>query len=143
MGSGLTTLLIPIMLANIGYGTFILFACFNISEFLASILTQAHINDDLSVAIPAVYFIYPETNGRSLEEMNLLFASPSLLVKANKREYDRMLIEAGGNIAVAERRLFESVDAETMESDDRTDTLSTGEKGMTGYSEAKVLNSEK
>ncbi|OOQ83646.1 putative mfs monosaccharide protein [Penicillium brasilianum] len=125
VGSGLTTLLIPIMLANIGYGTFILFACFNI------------------IAIPAVYFIYPETNGRSLEEMNLLFASPSLLVKANKREYDRMLIEAGGNIAVAERRLFESVDAETMESDDRTDTLGTGEKGMTGYSEAKVLNSEK
>jgi hypothetical protein len=85
-----------------------------------------------------VYFIYPETNGRSLEEMNLLFASPSLLVKANKREYDRMLNEAGGNIAVAERRLFDSVDAETKEIDDRADTLSTGEKEMTGYSEAKV-----
>ncbi|OKP09594.1 Sugar transporter STL1 [Penicillium subrubescens] len=92
----------------------------------------------LDVAIPAVYFIYPETNGRSLEEMNLLFASPSLLVKANQREYDRMLNEAGGNIAVAERRLFDSVDAETKEIDDRADTLSTGEKEMTGYSEAKV-----
>lgn len=39
VGSGLTTLLIPIMLANIGYGTFILFACFNISEYLTAILT--------------------------------------------------------------------------------------------------------
>ncbi|GJN70047.1 hypothetical protein PLICBS_004099 [Purpureocillium lilacinum] len=125
VGSGLTTLLIPIMLANIGYGTFILFACFNI------------------IAIPAVYFIYPETNGRSLEEMNLLFASPSLLVSANKREYDRMLNEAGGNVAVAERRLFDSADAETKEIDDRADFLSTSEKEMTGYSKAKVLTSEK
>ncbi|KAJ5808668.1 Sugar transporter STL1 [Penicillium riverlandense] len=113
------------MLANIGYGTFILFACFNI------------------IAIPAVYFIYPETNGRSLEEMNLLFASHSLLVSANKREYDRMLSEAGGNIAVAERRLFDSVDAEAKEIDDRVDTLSTGEKEMAECSEAKVSASEK
>lgn len=90
-----------------------------------------------------MYFIYPETNGRSLEEMNLLFASPSLLVSANKREYDRMLKEAGGNVAVAERRLFDNADAETKEIDDRADTLSIGEKEMTGYSEAKVLNSEK
>jgi hypothetical protein len=44
--------------------------------------------------------------------MNLLFAADSILVSENKREYDRMVSEAGGNIAVAERRLFESVDAE-------------------------------
>ncbi len=31
MGSGLTTLLIPIMLENLGYGTFLLFGTFNIS----------------------------------------------------------------------------------------------------------------
>lgn len=90
-----------------------------------------------------MYFIYPETNGRSLEEMNLLFASPSLLVSANKREYDRMLNEAGGNVAVAERRLFDCADAESKETDDRADTLSAGEKEMIGYSEGKVLNSEK
>ncbi|CAL5871477.1 uncharacterized protein PFLUO_LOCUS5728 [Penicillium psychrofluorescens] len=124
VGSGLTTLLIPIMLENIGYGTFILFACFNI------------------IAIPAVYFIYPETNGRSLEEMNLLFASPSLRVSANKREYDRMLRAAGGNIAVAERRLFDSVDAEAKAIDDRAKTLNAGEKGTAEYSEATVSTSE-
>lgn len=31
MGSGLTTLLIPIMLKTLGYGTFLLFGSFNIS----------------------------------------------------------------------------------------------------------------
>lgn len=90
-----------------------------------------------------MYFVYPETNGRSLEEMNLLFASPSILVSANKREYDRMLSEAGGNIAVAERRLFDSIDAEGKEIDDRANTLSDGEKGMAKHSEDKASTSEK
>lgn len=67
------------------------------------------------VAIPVVHFIYPETNGRSLEEINLLFASPSILVSANYREYKRMVDEAGGNVAVAERRLLDSVDAAVKE----------------------------
>lgn len=89
-----------------------------------------------------MYFIYPETNGRSLEEMNLLFASPSLRVSANKREYDRMLRAAGGNIAVAERRLFDSVDAEAKAIDDRAKTLNAGEKGTAEYSEATVSTSE-
>lgn len=90
-----------------------------------------------------MYFIYPETTGHSLEEMNLLFASPSLLVSANKREYDRMFSEAGGNIAVAERRLFDTVDAEAKEIDDRANSLSASEKGMAEYSEAKISTPEK
>ena len=80
---------------------------------LAYMLTPAE------VAIPAVWFIYPETRGRSLEEINLLFASPSLLVSANEKEYTRMVQEAGGNTAVAERRLLDEVDASMQEKDGR------------------------
>jgi hypothetical protein len=77
--------------------------------------------------------------------MNLLFASPSLLVSANKAEYDRMIDEAGGNIAVAERRLFDSVDVEVKEVDLRAGNinhLSVDEKGAAQYSEDKVSSSE-
>jgi hypothetical protein len=86
------------------------------------------------VAIPSVWFIYPETRGRSLEEINLLFASPSILVSANEKEYQRMVQEAGGNTAVAERRLLDEVDASTREgkAEARTPSASsTGEKGST------------
>jgi hypothetical protein len=57
--------------------------------------------------------LYPEVAGRSLEEVNLLFTSNSLLANENMKEYRRLIDEAGGNVAVAERRLFDSVDAET------------------------------
>lgn len=70
--------------------------------------------------MPIVYYIYPETNGRSLEEINLLFTSSSLLVSKNEAEYKRLIEEAGGNVAVAERRLLDSVDAEFHEVDDQT-----------------------
>ena len=65
--------------------------------------------------MPITYFIYPETNGRTLEEVNLLFASDSLLVSKNVTEYNRMVAEAGGNVAVAERRLLDTVNAAMAE----------------------------
>jgi hypothetical protein len=64
------------------------------------------------VALPIIYFIYPEVSGKSLEEINLLFTSDSLLVSENMKEYHRLLDESGGNVAVAERRLLDLVDAE-------------------------------
>jgi hypothetical protein len=49
----------------------------------------------------------------------LLFCSDSVLVKDNMREYQRMMDEAGGNVAVATRRLLDIVDQENGEPEKR------------------------
>jgi MFS family permease len=46
----------PVLITNIGWGTYLLFAALNASF------------------IPVIYFFYPETAGRSLEEIDLIFA---------------------------------------------------------------------
>ena len=46
----------PVMLDGIGWGTYLFFAAMNASFF------------------PIIYFLYPETSGRSLEEIDLIFA---------------------------------------------------------------------
>lgn len=46
----------PVMVANIHWGTYLFFAAWN------------------AVFIPIVYFFYPETAGRSLEEIDIIFA---------------------------------------------------------------------
>lgn len=94
IGCGMTTLVIPIMLDSLGWYTFVFFGVMNF------------------VAIPLIYFFYVETAGRSLEEVNLLFTSDSQFVKANMKEYERRLAEAGGNVAVAEKKLIYEVDGE-------------------------------
>jgi MFS family permease len=95
IGCGTTTFVIPIMLANIGWWSFIFFGCMNI------------------VVMPIIHFFFPETAGRSLEEVDLLFTSDSPLVSKNMAEYDRRVAEAGGNVAVAARRLLDEVDGES------------------------------
>lgn len=95
IGCGMTTFLIPIMLDHLGWATFVFFGCMNI------------------VFMPLVWFCCPEVAGRSLEEVNLLFTSESRLVSKNMQEYHRRVDEAGGNIAVAARRLLDEVDGTT------------------------------
>ncbi|KAL1304386.1 hypothetical protein AAFC00_003386 [Neodothiora populina] len=46
----------PVMIANIGWKTYLIFAIFN------------------GCFLPIIYFFYPETAGRSLEEIDLIFA---------------------------------------------------------------------
>lgn len=46
----------PVAFSSIGWKTYIIFAVFN------------------AVSIPVTYFCYPETCGRSLEEMDLIFS---------------------------------------------------------------------
>ena len=46
----------PVMVSSIGWGTYLFFACWN------------------AVFIPVMYFFYPETAGRSLEEIDIIFA---------------------------------------------------------------------
>lgn len=94
IGCGTTTFVIPIMLANIGWWSFIFFGCMNF------------------VVMPIIHFFYPETARRSLEEIDLLFANDSLLVSKNMAEHDRRVAEAGGNVAVAARRLLDEVNGD-------------------------------
>ncbi len=65
------------------------------------------------VCMPLVWFFYVETAGCSLEEINLLFASDSILASKNMAEYERRVAEAGGNKAVAARRILDEVDGLT------------------------------
>ena len=83
------------MLAHIGWWSFIFFGCMNF------------------VVMPIIHFFYPETARRSLEEIDLIFANDSLLVSKNMMEHDRRVAEAGGNVAVAARKLLDEVDGET------------------------------
>ncbi|KAJ3454812.1 hypothetical protein MRS44_013412 [Fusarium solani] len=91
-GCGMTQFVIPIMLRNLGYGTYIFFGAMNI------------------VAMPIVWFLFPEVAKRSLEEINLLFTSDSLLVSENMKDYHRRVGEADGDIAVASRVLLDEAD---------------------------------
>ncbi|KAK5462759.1 hypothetical protein LTS15_002471 [Exophiala xenobiotica] len=95
IGCGMTTFVIPIMLNRLGWATFIFFAAMN------------------AVSGPIIYLFYPEVANKTLEEIDLLFTSNSLLVKKNMQEYHRRVAEAGGNVAVAARRLLDEVDGTT------------------------------
>lgn len=53
----LIVMVTPIMIRNIKWGTYVFFACINACFF------------------PVIYFFYPETAGRSLEEIDLIFAN--------------------------------------------------------------------
>jgi len=52
----LIVMVTPIMISNIKWGTYLFFACVN------------------ACFLPVIYFLYPETAGRSLEEIDLIFA---------------------------------------------------------------------
>lgn len=58
---------IPPSFANIGYRTYIYYAVFN------------------AALVPIIYFFLPETKGRSLEELDVIFATPGDPVKNEKR----------------------------------------------------------
>ncbi len=95
IGCGMNTFVIPIMLSKLGWATFVFFGCMNI------------------IAMPVIWYFYPEVAGKTLEEVNLLFTSDSLLVSENMKEYHRRLEEADGSVAVAARRLLDEVDGTT------------------------------
>ena len=113
IGCGMTTFLIPIMLSEIGWYTFIFFGIMNV------------------IVMPFIYLFYPEPTGHSLEEVNLLFTAESPFVWANEREYRRRVAEADGNTAIAARRLMEEVDGKIMGDG------SSGEDGLNPSTEEK------
>ena len=93
VGCGVTGFVIPVMLSNLGYGTFLFFGAMN------------------ALAAPLIYLFYPETANKSLEEINLLFTSSSPLVSKNMAAYYARQNAANGNVAVAAKKLFDEVNS--------------------------------
>lgn len=91
VGCGVTGFVIPIMLDELGWGTFLFFGAMN------------------AVCFPVVYLFYPEVANRSLEEVNLLFTSDSLLVSKNEEAYRARIAAADGCVPMAARALFDEV----------------------------------
>ncbi|CAH0044292.1 unnamed protein product [Clonostachys solani] len=62
----LVVMITPVCFSSIGWRTYLIFAAFN------------------AASIPIVYFLYPETTGRSLEEMDLIFSKSAGLLDVVK-----------------------------------------------------------
>lgn len=75
IGNGWLTLLCPVMFSNIGENTLHIFGACNI------------------IAIPIVWALYPESNQRTLEEMDLLFAAPTPWVWDAEKTFARLKAE--------------------------------------------------
>ncbi|KAI3320367.1 general substrate transporter [Xylariaceae sp. AK1471] len=75
IGNGWLTLLCPVLFERIGATTLHIFGIANI------------------ISIPIVWAFYPETNQRTLEEMDLLFASPSPWVWDAEKTFVRLKSE--------------------------------------------------
>lgn len=55
------------------------------------------------ITIPMVYALYPESNQRTLEEMNLLFAADSPWTWVAEKEFARLKAENPGLVQAAQR----------------------------------------
>ncbi|RHZ43103.1 uncharacterized protein CDV56_100780 [Aspergillus thermomutatus] len=100
----LIVMVTPIMISNISWGTYLFFACIN------------------ACFLPVIYFFYPETAGRSLEEIDLIFAKGYLenisYVRAAKElpflsdeDVERMAIQYGFGPADADVKGSNSSDS--------------------------------
>lgn len=85
IGNGWLTLLCPIMFNAIGENTLHIFAACNF------------------LSIPIVWAFYPESNQRTLEEMDLLFASPSPFVWDAEKTFERLRAERPELITAAQK----------------------------------------
>jgi hypothetical protein len=77
IGNGWLTLLCPIMFQQLGEKTLYIFAACN------------------AITIPMVWALYPETNQRTLEEIDLLFASDSIWNWEAEKNFARLREENG------------------------------------------------
>jgi MFS family permease len=84
IGNGWLTLLCPIMFKQIGEKTLYIFAACNL------------------ISIPMVWALYPETNQRTLEEIDLLFASDSIWNWEAEKTFKLLQDEGGVQHATGE-----------------------------------------
>ncbi|KAF7193258.1 Sugar transporter STL1 [Pseudocercospora fuligena] len=93
IGNGWLTLLCPVMFDSIGEKTLYIFGACNV------------------ITIPMVWALYPETNQRTLEEMDLVFAADSPWVWDAEKNFKR-LKEENPDLVMAASRGNSVVDAE-------------------------------
>ncbi|MCJ1388665.1 hypothetical protein MMC18_001514 [Xylographa bjoerkii] len=94
IGNGWLVLLCPVMFAALGEKTLYIFGACN------------------AITIPMVWALYPETNQRTLEEMDLVFASDSIWNWEAEKNY-KLLVEQNPELVQAARRGHSVVDPET------------------------------
>ncbi|KAL8768536.1 MAG: hypothetical protein Q9209_005221 [Squamulea sp. 1 TL-2023] len=94
IGNGWLTLLCPIMFEALNEKTLYIFAACNV------------------ITIPMVYCLYPESNQRTLEEMNLLFAADSIWNWDAEKNY-KLLVQQNPELVQAAGRGQSVVDPET------------------------------
>ncbi|KAI4592613.1 hypothetical protein KJ359_011064 [Pestalotiopsis sp. 9143b] len=85
IGNGWLTLLCPVMFNAIGENTLHIFGACNI------------------LAIPVVWALYPESNQRTLEEMDLLFAAHTPWVWDAEKTFERLKVEQPGLVHAAKK----------------------------------------
>ncbi|ELQ42964.1 arabinose-proton symporter [Pyricularia oryzae Y34] len=86
IGNGWLTLLCPVMFKAIGENTLHIFGACNV------------------LAIPIVWALYPESNQRTLEEMDLLFAAPTPWVWDAEKTFARLQSERPELVAAAKHK---------------------------------------
>lgn len=94
IGNGWLTLLCPVMFKALNEKTYYIFAACNV------------------ITIPMVWALYPESNQRTLEEMDLLFASDSIWNWEAERNF-AILKEQNPDLVQAARRGQSVIDPET------------------------------
>lgn len=94
IGNGWLTLLCPVMFKALNERTYYIFAVCNV------------------ITIPMVWALYPESNQRTLEEMNLLFASDSIWNWDAERNF-ALLKEQNPELVQAAQRGHSVIDPET------------------------------
>ena len=94
MGNGWLTLLCPVMFKALNEKTYYVFAAANV------------------ITIPMVWALYPESNQRTLEEMNLLFAADSIWNWEAERNF-KILKEQNPELVQAAQRGHSVLDPET------------------------------
>lgn len=94
IGNGWLTLLCPVMFKALNEKTYYIFAACNV------------------ITIPMVWALYPESNQRTLEEMDLLFASDSIWNWEAERNF-AILKEQNPELVQAARRGNHVIDPET------------------------------
>jgi hypothetical protein len=82
----------PIAVTRVGWKYYILFACVCL------------------VSIPIVYFYYPETSGKTLEEIDMIFASGRLHHPGSLGSIDEKVISNGRDDGEEEKPTVEKVE---------------------------------
>lgn len=94
LGNGWLTLILPVVFKALGQKTYYIFGIANV------------------ITLPMVYCLYPESNQRTLEEMNLVFASDSIWTWEAERNF-AILKEQNPELVQAAQRGNSVIDPET------------------------------